>query len=392
MIKEKVLIVAPCPVPSNRGTPAAILRKAEALSCYFLVEILTYPIYDKKILYDKNIKIHRVKNYVNLKDISSGPSFKKIFLDVFLFFKLITLYKKEQYNHVIFEHYEGSFIGFFFSVFLKNNKTSLIYSAHAGLIDEIQKYNFLNHAFFAQFWKFLEKGLSSYPEKIMTVSMSLKDYIVEKYKYNIKNIEYIPMCIDVPQKLELLDFDKNIFFKKNSYNIVYTGSLAIFQNLDSLIPIASKMDKKFIFYVVCGDEKQSDIIDFNLKIKENVLEDKIILLPNKTLYEMYLIMNEADLLISLRTDCPGMPLKILNYMTIGKPIMIFEGSAAGVLNKSNSVIIENNNYNRFAEKILYISENQMLAKKIALKAKNDSHVFSKEEVSKKLYSFLKKSI
>ena len=55
-----------------------------------------------------------------------------------------------------------------------------------------------------------------------------------------------------------------------------------------------------------------------------------------------------------RTECDGVPQKLLNYMAARKPIVSFESSAKNLVNGISGLVVEDGNISAFAKAVLHL--------------------------------------
>lgn len=70
-----------------------------------------------------------------------------------------------------------------------------------------------------------------------------------------------------------------------------------------------------------------------------------------------------------RPSLPGFPVKLLNYMAAGKAIVTFEGSAKGLENMYNAIVVKNDDWEGFGRGILLLVKDPELAKSLGNNAK-----------------------
>jgi glycosyltransferase involved in cell wall biosynthesis len=83
-----------------------------------------------------------------------------------------------------------------------------------------------------------------------------------------------------------------------------------------------------------------------------------------------LFLAGADVLVSPRVECPGIPQKLSNYMAAGKPIVSFEGSAKLLKHPTSGAVMENGNINEMANWIVTLLNNVEMGRLMGLTAKN----------------------
>lgn len=63
-------------------------------------------------------------------------------------------------------------------------------------------------------------------------------------------------------------------------------------------------------------------------------------------------LTSADVLVNPRTKCPGVPMKLLNYMASGAPIVSFEGSSRYLVDGQSGIVVPNEDVRSFAAGVL----------------------------------------
>ena len=150
-------------------------------------------------------------------------------------------------------------------------------------------------------------------DNILIASRGYRD-ILDKYIDN-KKITYVPQWAE--------DFYLNDeFFESNEFNVTFAGNIGKAQNVETIVN-AAKLDK-------------NSNIKWNIKklVKENNLEDKVILHGRKPSSEMPKYFSSSDgLIVTLKNEDilkVTLPAKVQSYMAAGKPII---GCLSGEGNK-----------------------------------------------------------
>lgn len=364
MRKLKILMVAPTPFPGNRGTPSRILDMSQGLSRLgHDVHVVSYHL--KTDTPTDGIAVHRISNIPTYKKMGPGPSIQKLLvLDPLLAFKVWQISNIIDFDIIHGHSYEG-FLASLPTARIK--KKIIIYDAHSTLIDELPSYNFVNIKFFA---KFLDVKVPEWANHIIAVSDTLKDFLIEK-KISKDKITVVPTGVNIKQ-FEGHDphFIRKRYNIKDSTKIVmYTGSLANFQGVDYLIEamrIVFNERKDAILFLVgnSNEQKYKDIC------KKFGIEKKVIITGECPFSEIPSFLATADVVVSPRTICPGIPQKLTNYMAAQKAIVSFEGSAKLLQHEFNGVVVKNGNIGEMAEWVIKLLQNEDLRLKIGVIAKN----------------------
>ena len=120
----KILMVAPQPFFEPRGTPFSVLGRLKALSKLgHEVDLVTYHIGEDVAI--PGVVIRRIPSIPFIRKISIGPSVKKLFLDMFLLVKTMSLLMRRRYD-LLHSHEEASFFCVFFAKVFRVEKNVVV--------------------------------------------------------------------------------------------------------------------------------------------------------------------------------------------------------------------------------------------------------------------------
>lgn len=368
-----ILMVAACPFPANHGSPASIREMSETLSLLgHSVHVVTYPMgHDIPV---GNITIHRVGMAFSKKKVTVGPTYYKLLLDLFLVIKACKLIKHEGIDIIHAHNYEGAIVGY---IAKKITGKPMLYNAVNNMISELPMYNFIK------------------PKKLAVIISNLLDYLVPRagdhitavsedlYKFLVnKGIPSNRITI-VPAGVNLEMFEnKDPDLMRARYNIgkrpliVYTGTLDIFQRIDLLLKamrIVIDNIPNAVLLIVGNIINTSDLAQHKKLAAEIGLDKNVIFTDEVPLEEIPYFLASADVAVLSRPYCPGFPVKLLNYMAAGKAIVTFEGSAKGLKNMFNAIVIKNNDWEEFGKGIIKPLLDRRLAIELGENARKTIH-------------------
>jgi glycosyltransferase involved in cell wall biosynthesis len=293
-----------------------------------------------------------------------GPSFQKLLLlDPLLKLKVWQVAKKFEFDIIHGHSYEGFLAGLGTA---RIKKKKLIYDAHSTLAGELPSYGFIN---IRSVVDFLDKKVPEWSDHIVAVSDTLKEFLIGKGISSSK-ISVIPTGVNISQ-FEGHDPD----FVRQRYNIprdikivMYTGSLANFQGVDYLIEamrIVFHERKDLVLFLVGNSNEQK----YREMCSQSGIADRVVITGEKPFEEIPRFLAAADVLVSPRTECPGIPQKLSNYMAAGKAIVSFEGSAKLLTNEVDGSIVENGNTRNMGMAIIKLLKNGELRNQLGKNAK-----------------------
>lgn len=381
-----IAMVVASPYPANHGTPGSIREMAEAI--YRLghkVHIVTYP-YGEGNLNEKpnGISIHRVPAIRASNNIKVGPSYEKIFLDALLARKLCQVVRNEKIDIIHAHNYEGAIAGY---IAKKFTGTPFIYNAINTMIDELPTYNFIKPQAAAKgFARFLDYTVPRTADSVLAISDELVRFLLDK-KVLPSRIARIPLGVN----FSMFNGKDPLLMRKkygigNKPLIVYTGVLNEFQRVDYLLNamkvVVDKIDDAVLIIVPNLFDK-SDLQRHQNLARELNIEKNVIFTDPRPFSDVPYFLASADVAVLPRPECPGFPVKLLNYMAAGKPIVAFKGSSKGLENMENAILAEDHNWEQMGDGILKILSDSSLAKTLGNNAKEFAiHAYGWENIAK----------
>lgn len=312
----KILMIAPEPFFEPRGTPFSEYFRIKALSHLgHEIDLVTYPIGEDKDI--KNLRIFRSFRPFFIKSVKTGPSFKKIILDFFLFFKVIKMLLKNRYD-LIHTHEEANIMGVFFN---KITKIPHLYDMHSSLVQQMDNFQFTKSKIVKWIFSKIEKMTLKNAKSVIVICKSLYDHakgITNEDKLII--IENFYDEIDYKNlNKDILDSIKKELNSEGRKIILYTGTLEHYQGIPLLLNSMRHLGKEFLLVLIGGKEEQ--VLKLKNEIFEKNLQEKVILLGRKNYDEMPYYLHIADVLVSPRSTGTNIPLKIYSYLKSGKPVV-----------------------------------------------------------------------
>lgn len=335
----RILMLASVPFFSHRGTPISIRLRLEDLSKLgHEVDLVTYPVGQNVEL--PGLRILRTINIPSVREVPVGPSFKKLVLNILIFFKALGLLISNRYD-LIHTHEECSYFG---TVFSKIFRVRHLYDFHSSLPQAMKNFGYEKHRRLISVLEYFEKHVLRSCSGVITISKDLSRYIE-----NINN--KIPSVII--ENFKSYDFKPKDNKPSESYNlfkselnghkvVLYSGTFEHYQGLGLLLDAAElliKTHNNTIFVLAGGRKNQID----NLKTSADRrgMTDYFHFTGNLEFDELVNYMHGADLLISTRVIGNNPPLKIYDYLGVGKPIVATNISAhTQILNDNIAVLVE----------------------------------------------------
>lgn len=378
MKQLNIAMVAACPFPENRGTPSRILRMAESLARRgHKVHVVTYNF--GKDIETQGIQIHRIRDMKFKPSFSPGPTILKLsLLDPLLFFKLLRIIDEENIDLIHAHHFEGALVSY---AVRSIKKVPVIYDAHTTLTGELPSYGLWNIKGIAHF---LDRFVPGKADFTVAVSNRLRESILGQGVPDDK-ISVIPTGVNLGDFVDANPANIRRKHELGSANvIIYTGTLEEYQNIELLLGAMQHVVEKFgdVILLLVGREKTGKFAELSdkLGIQDNVHfvgEEPFSAIPD------YLAC--ADVAVTSRVNCPGVPQKLTNYMMAGKAIVGFRGSASLLSHGINGLVVENGDVEAMAEAIVKLLKDPSLRRTLGQNAQETARErFDWDVLSKKL--------
>lgn len=225
--------------------------------------------------------------------------------------------------------------------------------------------------------------------KIVATHNALKDFIIEKYNLNTKNIlvarngVFLQDYDEIRETREILK-EKYLKLRGDDFVVMYSGNFQEGKGIELIFEAATQLPK--IYFAIIGGSKE--------EIKRMGDTPKnILFLGRKLQEEIPPYLKSSDLLVlpftkKLRTYNYHCSLKIFQYMASNVPILTSEGGATmEILNFHNSFLFNAEKPWDIVDKIRYIQSNQKEALLRATQAFNDVRNYTWEKRVNSILNF-----
>lgn len=278
----KILIIAPQPFFTIRGTPLAVKELAfTIIKLGHRVDILTFHLGE-----NAGLNVYRTSLFSKvIKSIPPGFSLGKLILDLVLLPKALFLILKNRYDVVHCVEESAYLISWFKWI----RPFLFIYDMDSDIPRQLG-------------WSFL-KGLEKFAIKRADVVMTICPVFTNKVKRvcpkkPVFQIEDVSISDEIPQ-IERKDHEKRV---------LYTGNFEKYQGVELLIEAFKIIKQKDTVLVLVGAEGSEE-------------DNMIIFAGKRPIAEMPVLMQSADILVSPRIKGENTPFKIYSYLSSGKPIL-----------------------------------------------------------------------
>lgn len=350
-LMEPVLMVAACPFPCRRGTPIRIERLAETIAKSGRdVHVVSYHYsgnddgssFGSMADGDTSYTLHRIANIPGKWDPAPGPGIgKMLLLNPMLFAKTLQVVRRHGIRLLHCHHYEALLVGL---AVRRLYPVTVVYDAHTLLGDELSYYappafaGVLN-----RFGGMLDRALPKRADHIIPVTEEIHD------KLAAQKVTAPMTIVGNGLEEEAIAWFRRETGTATSGRVVYAGNLAAYQGIDLLLDA----------FVMVAREHPGAHLDLVIprphdalleKARALGIGDKVTAIDADDT-DLARELCTAEVLVNPRIECPGYPLKLLNYMAAGRPIVSFISSGKNLKDGIDACIVTDGDVSGFAEAI-----------------------------------------
>jgi glycosyltransferase involved in cell wall biosynthesis len=391
----KILVIAPTPFFSDRGTHIRILEEALALEKIgHQITIATYHIGRDINLEVKNkIDVRRIWRLLFwYRKLEAGPDWQKIILDLLLVRKVLALALTQKPDIIHGHLHEGALIGALVKKILFWRKIKLVADFHGSLTKEMVSHGYLQAGILNKLFLWLEKTIDNLGDFAITSSWENTGE-VKKFREDNK-VETIldGVNLDYYQKFSSKETSKKeLELPLDKIIITYTGALIANKGIDylfSAIPLALSQNQQ-LFFVLAG----FPIAEAEKFVQAKKLEKDVRIISPLNYFDLPEILQASDIAIDPKDSSVNQASgKILQYMGAGLPIICFDKSNNRRYLDEGAYYVPKFSAAGLAKGIIELAGNLERAKEMGRKNKERAKNFSWNRSAEKLDQIYKKLI
>jgi glycosyltransferase involved in cell wall biosynthesis len=301
----RILLLAPHPFFTQRGTPMAVRLVCEGLSRLgHTVDMLTY--HEGENIDCPRVTIHRIEQPRFVRRVPIGPSWQKIVCDVALARRLKRMLRETRYDliHAVEE-----------SAFL---------AARSGLpfvfdMDSLMSQQLVEKS--ALFWpasvvfKQLERHALRRCVGVLAVCESLARE-ARKYQSNVHVLPDVALASNGAVELP------KVLTETRGLRLMYVGNLQRYQGIDLMLEALAAIAPDYpdaILIIVGGTE--DEIAAYSRKAARWRVRDRVRFVGQIPIDSLAQTLSFSDVLISPRISGENTPMKLYSYLMSGRPVL-----------------------------------------------------------------------
>jgi glycosyltransferase involved in cell wall biosynthesis len=312
-----------------------------------------------------NVRVHRIRDVPSYRKTSPGPTFRKLLrVDPALASLLRGLLRRERFDVIHAHHFEGLLVG---AAARTGQKVPLVFDAHTLLMSELPYYPLgLPTAAKATLGRWGDRILPRLAEHTICVTDTIRDKLIGQAGIRPDRVSVISNGI------ELDHFDPARVVpppRRPGKTLIFTGNLAEYQGIDLMLKafrqvVAAVPDARLLIAT------DSPFEPYETLARELDIRAQIELVASPGFDDLPGLLAGADVALNPRTDCDGIPVKLLNYMAAARPAVSFDTAAPGVTHAVNGWLAESGKVEAFATGVVALLQDPARAHAIGQGARD----------------------
>ncbi|MEO8604544.1 MAG: glycosyltransferase, partial [bacterium] len=357
--RHRVAVVAACPFPSLRGSQVLVREIAEGLAqAGHAVHVVTYPTAQHLVPIER-IAIHRARKLPGLW--TTRPlGWQKLVLDVLLTWTLLQVVRRHRIDVIHAHNLEAPLIAF---VVRWLTGVPVVYHAHNALADELPCY--FRSATLRRLTRRIGAGfdrlLGRRADAVIALSDRLAAYLAVRGAAG--RVRVIPPAAP---RLGTVAAGPG---REEGPLLMYGGNFDPYQDLDCLLEG---------FHRLRAVEPQARLVLVTHRAAHPRIARRAAALaaqPGVTVEQVNSFgaatraLARADVLVCPRGSWSGFPIKALNYMALGRPVVHARASAHAIDDGVSGLLFDDGDANALARAALRIVRDPMLAAQLGRQAR-----------------------
>jgi glycosyltransferase involved in cell wall biosynthesis len=313
--RARVLIVTPQPFYEDRGTPIAVRHVANALSEMGVdVDLLAFPVGQDVSI--RNVTLHRCANFLRIRRVPIGLSWRKIVLDASLWRSFRRLIATRRYD-MVHAVEEAAYMA---SAICPRVGQPFLYDMASAIPVQLRRQAVLKSAPAQRMLEAIERRILNNASHVIC-SAGLANY-VRRQASNASVSEWrYPAHSASVSGADVESLRNQLHIRPGQRILLYSGNFASYQGIELLLSAfegARKRRPELVLVCVGATDRELAIWS---KKPPTDSSAHIRIVPRQARERVAVYTKLADFLALPRVGPDNVPLKLYDYMASGKPII-----------------------------------------------------------------------
>ncbi len=356
----RVAMVTASPFPTAGGSQVLTRQLAETLGKRgHTVHLVTYHLAGAGP--PVKLPIHRIPPVPGYTKLGAGPAWGKPFLDLLLAGRLFQVVRRARIQIIHAHNVEALACGLLVRAW---TGTPVVYHGHNVFEQELPTYfrGRLLHRLACWMGRMADATLPRRANAIIVLTGFAAEALLDR-GVPPERLHLIPPGIHCPQAIPP---------HEPGASVVYAGNLDPYQDVGLLLRAwsrvhAARPDATLTVVSASAPARWAQL----LNDVGPVAGARFVL--GRDFDRVWAAIGEADVVVCPRTSRDGFPIKLLNYMAAGRPIVVSAGSAHGLTHGETAFVVPDGDEQAFAAGILALLDDPPLARRLGDAARKLAH-------------------
>lgn len=331
---RRVAMVAACPYPVPQGSQVLLRDTARALhEAGHAVHLVVYGHGIGEAA--DEFPVHRCPRLPGYRKTSAGPSLAKPAVDALLVKTLRRVVREHEIEVVHAHNYEGLLVA------LAARVRPIVYHAHNAMADELPWF-FSGGGWARRLGRWLDRTFPKRADHVIAPHQALADYLIAQ------GCEREDVSV-IPPSAETGAFDDPMYGEAPA-GVLYTGNLDAYQNLALL--------ERAMAAVNDADAQARLIVATAEPDRRRLPAAEVISTPD--IADLRKVLARDAVVVCPRVSWSGYPIKILNAMAAGRPVIACRSAAGPITDGIDGIAIPDDDAQALADAILRLRHDRAL--------------------------------
>jgi glycosyltransferase involved in cell wall biosynthesis len=364
--RYRIAMVAACPFPTCQGSQVLVRQTAEALAraghevhlvCYHFGEEIP-------LVTSERLVLHRISYPSIYGKFRAGPSWQKPLLDALLARLLLKVIRRHRIQVIHAHNYEALLVGLYVRMF---SRTPVVFHSHNAISEELR-------SFFRSAWArrladrvagSIDRTVPRRADHVIAINHELVRFFQDRGVGEgrisclppgiaLEEWSETPLAEGSPEwaALERLDH----WLDGEQSVALYAGNLDGYQNLPlmfrAIVSVREKCPSARLVVV-----SRSDPAPYRALAAELGLTEAVFFVDHTRFELARLVFGRCRVALLPRISWCGFPIKLLNYMAAGLPVVASQGSAKIVRHGETGLVAGDGDEEGFAVAVARLLSN-----------------------------------